>query len=100
MKKIEAIIRKPKFDEVKRALHDAGVNFFSYWDINAVENEKDTIKKLHLSILVNDDFEDVTIKAILESGFTGELGDGRVFISTIDEIYKIRTRENGAKTLR
>ncbi|WP_282041324.1 P-II family nitrogen regulator [Winogradskyella flava] len=100
MKKIEAIIRKPRFDKVKRALHEAGVNFFSYWDINAVENEKDIIKKLYLSVLVNDDFEDVTIKAILESGFTGKLGDGRIFISTIDEIYKIRTKENGVKTLR
>ncbi|MFP4845102.1 P-II family nitrogen regulator [Winogradskyella sp. PE311] len=111
MKKIEAIIRESKFSEVKTALNNVGVNFFSYWDVNSVntENEsaslivndkQDTIKKCYLSILVNDDFEDVTIKAILDSAVTGENGDGRIFISSINEIYKIRTKEKGPRTLR
>ena len=55
---------------------------------------------MYLSILVNDDFEKVTIKAILQSAFTGDDGDGRIFISSIDEIYKIRTKEKGSRTLR
>lgn len=100
MKKIEAIIKQPKFPEVKSALHDVGVKFFSYWEVNAVLDENDTFKKLYLSILVNDDFEEVTIKAILQSAFTGDVGDGRIFISSIEEIYKIRTKEKGSRTLR
>lgn len=100
MKKIEAIIRKTKFHEVKIALHNVGVKFFSYWDVDAVINENDTYKKLYVSILVNDDFEGVTVKAILQSAFTGVEGDGRIFVTSIDEIYKIRTKESGSKTLR
>ena len=100
MKKIEAIIKEPKLPDVKSALNDVGVKFFSYWEVNAVLDENETFKKLYLSILVNDDFEEVTIKAILQSAYTGDIGDGRIFISSIDEIYKIRTKEKGSRTLR
>ena len=87
MKKVEAIIRKSKFSEVKKALHEVGVNFFSYWDVTGLGNEKEghvyrgvaystsDIQRRFLSIVVNDDFLDVTIKAILEAGATGEVGD-------------------------
>jgi len=100
MKKIEAIIKEPKLPDVKSALNDVGVKFFSYWEVNAILDENETFKKLYLSILVNDDFEEVTIKAILQSAYTGDIGDGRIFISSIDEIYKIRTKEKGSRTLR
>jgi len=77
MKKVEAIIRKSKFSKVKKALHEVGVNFFSYWDVTGLGNEKEghvyrgvsystsDIQRRYLSIVVNDDFEEVTIKAIL-----------------------------------
>ena len=112
MKKIEAIIRKSKYRVVKEALHEVGVNFFSYWDVTGIGNEKEghvyrgvsystsDIQRRYLSIVVNDDFEDVTIKAILESGSTGEVGDGKIFVSTIDDVYRIRTGEKGSKTLK
>jgi nitrogen regulatory protein P-II 1 len=48
---------------------------------------------------VNDDFEEVTIKAILESAATGEVGDGKIFVSDIKECYRIRTGEKGGQTL-
>ncbi|CAI8217053.1 MAG: Nitrogen regulatory protein P-II 1 [Flavobacteriaceae bacterium] len=111
MKKVEAIIRKSKFSEVKKALHEVGVNFFSYWDVTGLGNEKEghvyrgvaystsDIQRRFLSIVVNDDFLDVTIKAILEAGATGEVGDGKIFVSDIAEAYRIRTGEKGGETL-
>lgn len=111
MKKIEAIIRKSKFEDVKEALHQVGVNFFSYWDVTGLGNEKhgsvyrgvvystSQIQRRYLSIVVNDDFEDITVKTILESAKTGEVGDGKVFVSHVDECYRIRTGEKGGRTL-
>ena len=112
MKKIEAIIRKSKFGLVKEALHDVGVNFFSYWDVTGVGNEKEghvyrgvsystsDIQRRHLSIVVNNDFEDATIKAIIDSAGTGNVGDGKIFVSDINETYRIRTGEKGSDTLK
>ncbi|WP_445456674.1 P-II family nitrogen regulator [Flavobacterium sp. HNIBRBA15423] len=112
MKKIEAIIRRSKFSAVKKALHEVGVNFFSYWDVTGLGNEKQghvyrgisystsDIQRRYLSIVVNDDFEQVTIKAILEAAATGEVGDGKIFVSHIEEVYRIRTGEKGGQTLK
>jgi nitrogen regulatory protein P-II 1 len=111
MKKVEAIIRKSKFSDVKDALHDVGVNFFSYWDVTGQGHEKEghvyrgitystsDIQRRYLSIVVNDSFEEVTIKAILESASTGDVGDGKIFVSDIKESYRIRTGEKGGETL-
>ena len=111
MKKIEAVIRKSKFSDVKKALHQVGVNFFSYWDVTGIGNEKEghvyrgvsystsDIQRRYLSIVVNDDFETATINAILEAGSTGEVGDGKIFVSHIEEGYRIRTGEKGGHTL-
>ena len=112
MKKIEAIIRKSKFDEVKQALHEVGVNFFSYWDVTGQGNEKEghvyrgisfstsDIQRRYLSIVVNDDFENITVTTILRSAATGDVGDGKIFVSDIKEAYRIRTGESGGETLR
>jgi nitrogen regulatory protein P-II 1 len=112
MIKVEAIIRKSKFSSVKRALHEVGVNFFSYWDVTGLGNEKEghvyrgvaystsDIQRRYLSIVVNDNFEEVTIKAILDAGSTGDIGDGKIFVSKIDEVYRIRTGEKGNNTLK
>ncbi|MDG1041680.1 MAG: P-II family nitrogen regulator [Flavobacteriaceae bacterium] len=112
MKKVEAIIRKSKFSSVKKALHDVGVNFFSYWDVTGLGNEKEghvyrgvsystsDIQRRYLSIVVNDDYEEVTINAILTAGSTGDVGDGKIFVSQVDEVYRIRTGEKGGNTLK
>ena len=112
MKKIEAIIRKSKFRVVKEALHEIGVNFFSYWDVTGIGNEKEghvyrgvsystsDIQRRHLSIVVNDDFEEITIKAIIEASSTGQVGDGKIFVSEIKDAYRIRTGEKGGSTLK
>ncbi|WP_158973791.1 P-II family nitrogen regulator [Cellulophaga sp. L1A9] len=107
MKKIEAIIRKSKFDEVKKALHKIEVNFFSYWDVTGVGNEKQghvyrgisysttDIQRRHLSIVISDEFLEKTIETILEAASTGNVGDGKIFVSEITEAYRIRTKESG-----
>ena len=111
MKKVEAIIRKSKFSAVKEALHNVGVNFFSYWDVTGLGNEKEghvyrgvsystsDIQRRYLSIVVNDDFEEITINAILKSAGTGDVGDGKIFVSHIEQSYRIRTGEKGGETL-
>jgi nitrogen regulatory protein P-II 1 len=111
MKKVEAIIRKSKFREVKDALHDVEVNFFSYWDVTGVGNEKvgkvyrgitystSDIQRRYLSIIVSDSFLDRTVEAILKSASTDNVGDGKIFISDIKEAYRIRTGEKGNQSL-
>ncbi len=111
MKKIEAIIRKSKFEEVRDALHSVEVNFFSYWDVTGIGNEKEghvyrgitystsEIQRRYLSIVVSDSFVDKTIKAIIDSGATDRVGDGKIFVLPIDEAYRIRTGEKGNNSL-
>jgi len=112
MKKIEAIIRRSKYRAVKEALHKVDVQFFSYWDVTGIGHEKEghvyrgvsystsDIQRRFLSIVVNDDFAEPTIQAILKSAKTGDVGDGKIFVSDIKESYRIRTGEKGGKTLK
>ena len=107
MKKVEAIIRKSKFDDVKKALHQVEVNFFSYWDVTGVGNEKQghvyrgisysttDIQRRYLEIVISDEFLERTVNAVLESAFTGNVGDGKIFVSDVLEAYRIRTKESG-----
>jgi nitrogen regulatory protein P-II 1 len=107
MKKIEAIIRKSKFDEVKEALHKIEVNFFTYWDVTGVGNEKEghvyrgitystsDIQRRYISIVVSDPFLEKTVDAIIGAAGTGMVGDGKIFVSDIIETYRIRTKEKG-----
>ncbi len=111
MKKIEAIIRKSKFEDVKKALQDIDIHFFTYWDATGIgkETEKiifrgksyDTskIQRLNLSIIVRDQNLEKTVNAIVNSAKTGELGDGKIFISDILEVYRIRNGEKGPEAL-
>lgn len=111
MKKIEAIIRKTKFEEVKIALHEKGIEFFSYWDARGVGLAREsrvyrgiaydtsTIERIFLSIVVRDINLQRTIDAILESAATGEIGDGKIFIANVEEGIRIRTGETGNDSL-
>ena len=112
MKKIEAIIRKSKFNDVKEALHSVEVNFFSYWDVTGVGNEKEghvyrgisystsEIQRRYLSIVVNNEFVQTTIDAILKSAATEKVGDGKIFITPVEGAYRIRTGEKGEASLK
>lgn len=111
MKKIEAIVRKTKFEEVKEALHDNGIEFFSFWEARGVGMAREsrvyrgiaydtsTIERLYLEIVVRDVNLEKTVEAILKSAATGEVGDGKVFVSTIDDSIRIRTGERGDESL-
>ncbi|MDF1571433.1 MAG: P-II family nitrogen regulator [Bacteroidales bacterium] len=111
MKKIEAIIRKTKFEEVKDALHDNGIEFFSFWDARGVgmarqsrvyrgvAYDTSTIERIYLSIVVRDINLQKTIDTITASARTGEVGDGKIFISNIHESIRIRTGEAGDESL-
>lgn len=111
MKKIEAIIRKTKFEEVKDALYEAGIEFFSFWDVRGVGQAREgrmyrgvtydtsSIERIKLSIIVRDKNVEKTIKAVLSSARTGEIGDGKIFIIPIEESYRIRTGEKGDESL-
>jgi nitrogen regulatory protein P-II 1 len=112
MKKIEAIIRVSKFQAVKEALHEIDIDFFNYWDSIGVGNEKnrkgsyrgssdDTefISRRTLSIVVRDVNLQKTIDCLLETAYTGEIGDGKIFIIPVEDSYRIRTRERGDDSL-
>ena len=92
-------------------MHKVEVNFFSYWDVTGVGNEKEghvyrgitystsEIQRRYLSIVVNDDFVEKTVNAILESAATDQVGDGKIFILPVEEAYRIRTGEKGGQSL-
>ena len=111
MKKIEAIIRKTKFDEVIEALHEVGIEFFSYWDVRGVGQTRQgrvyrgvaydtsSIERTMITLVVRDKNVEKTVLAIMKAGRTGEIGDGKIFISTMEESYRIRTGEFGDESL-
>lgn len=111
MKKIEAIIRKTKFEEVKEALIEADIEWFSYMEVRGVGKSRqeriyrgvvyDTsyIERILLTIVVRTINAEKTVEAILNSAHTGEIGDGRIFVSEVLDTYRIRTRTRGDVTL-
>ncbi len=111
MKKIEAIIRKTKFEEVRDALHDNGIEFFSFWEARGVGMARQsrvyrgiaydtgTIERMYLSIVVRDINLEKTIETITSSAKTGEVGDGKIFVSNVHESIRIRTGEKGDESL-
>jgi|SRR5690554_379938 len=111
MKRIEAIIRKTKFEEVKEALHEAGIEFFSFWDVRGVGQAREgriyrgivydtsKIERTMLVIIVRDKNVKKTVDAIFSTARTGEIGDGKIFITPIEESIRIRTGETGDESL-
>lgn len=107
MKKIEAIIRKTKFDDVKEALDAIGIEWFSYYDVRGVGKARQgriyrgviydtsSIERILISIIVRDKNVQKTVNAIQESAQTGEIGDGRIFIIPVENAVRIRTGEHG-----
>ena len=90
MKKIEAIIRKTKFEDVKEALLSSDIDWFEYHDIERVA----------LTIVCRDQFVEPTVKVIIDTAHTGEVGDGRIFVSDMIDTWSIRTGEHGDTVLR
>lgn len=111
MKKVEAIIRKTKFDEVKEALNAVGIEFITFWDVRGVgkatqkrvyrgiKYDTSTIERMMITFICREKFLDPAIKALLESAKTGNIGDGKIFVSEITDGYRIRTGEQGDKSV-
>ncbi len=107
MKKIEAIIRKTKFEDVKEALLEADIEWFSYYDVRGVGKMRqeriyrgvkyDTsfIERVLISIVVRDINVEKTVNAVVRAAQTGEIGDGRIFIIPVEDSIRIRTGERG-----
>ena len=112
MKKIEAIIRRTKFEEVKEALLSGDIDWFEYHDVHGIGQSRqeriyrgvqyntDVIERVALTIVCREMFVEPTIKVILNVAHTGEIGDGRIFLSEVIDTYSIRTGENGDTVLR
>ena len=107
MKKIEAIIRRTKFDDVKDALLEADIEWFSYYDVRGVGKARQgrvyrgvvydtsSIERILISIVVRDKNVEKTVAAVLKAAQTGEIGDGRIFVIPIEDAVRIRTGERG-----
>ena len=106
MKKVEAIIRPFKLDEVKIALVNAGVVGMTISEVRGFGRQKgqteryrgseytvEFLQKLKLEIVVEDEQVDMVVDKIIASARTGEIGDGKIFISPVDEVVRIRTGE-------
>ena len=108
MKKVEAIIKPFKLDEVKEALHGIGIQGLTVTEVKGFGRQKghtelyrgaeyvvDFLPKIKLEIAVSDDMVDKVIDAIVEAANTGRIGDGKIFVLPMDEVIRIRTGERG-----
>ena len=106
MKKIEAIIKPFKLDEVKEALHDVGIQGITVLEAKGFGRQKghtelyrgaeyvvDFLPKVKLEVVVPEDIADRTVEAIAAAAQTGRIGDGKIFISSIEGALRIRTGE-------
>ncbi len=112
MKKIEAIIKPFKVDAVKDALIEIGIEGMTTLEVKGFGRQKghtevyrgseytvDFVPKTMFIVVVAEDQLDAALKAIVTTSKTGSIGDGKVFISTIDEVIRIRTEESGGKAI-
>ena len=112
MKKIEAIIRPFKLDEVKEALMEEGVRGLTVSEVRGYGRQKghtetyrgseyhiEFIPKIKIEVVIEDEKEEQVIDAILRTAGTGQVGDGKIFISNIEDAIRIRTEESGKEAL-
>jgi nitrogen regulatory protein P-II 1 len=109
MRKIEAIIKPFKLDEVKEALHGIGIQGMTVTEVKGFGRQKghtelyrgaeyvvDFLPKIKVEVAISDDLADKAVQAIVEAANTGRIGDGKIFVSPLDEVIRIRTGERGA----
>jgi nitrogen regulatory protein P-II 1 len=112
MKKIEAIIKPFKLDEVKEALQEIGLQGITVIEAKGFGRQKghtelyrgaeyvvDFQPKVKIEVVLNDDMLDKAVEALQKAAKTGRIGDGKIFISTIEEAIRIRTGETGADAI-
>lgn len=112
MKKIEAIIKPFKLDEVKQKLTSAGITGMTITEVKGFGRQKghtelyrgaeytvDFLPKVKIEILAPDDLTPKIVETILESAQTGKIGDGKIFVSTVEDVIRIRTNERGEEAI-
>ncbi|RMH45038.1 MAG: P-II family nitrogen regulator [Alphaproteobacteria bacterium] len=112
MKKIEAIIKPFKLDEVKEALQEAGVQGLSVTEVKGFGRQKghtelyrgaeyvvDFLPKVKIEVVLPADMVDAAVEAIVGAARTGKIGDGKIFVSTVEQAIRIRTGETGEDAL-
>ena len=112
MKKLEAIIKPFKLDEVKEALHDLGVKGLTVTEAKGFGRQKghtelyrgaeyvvDFLPKVKVEVVVEDALLDRALEAIQHAAHTGRIGDGKIFVASIDEVIRIRTGETGSQAI-
>jgi len=112
MKKIEAIVRLNRFDAIRDALADIGVNFFTLKDVKGFGLQKGKqvmyrgsvydasfIARLQLDVLTTDEKVEEVVQAILSRGKTGEVGDGKITVLDVQSVTRIRTAETGKSAI-
>ena len=112
MKKIEAIIKPFKLDEVKEALHDVGVSGITVTEAKGFGRQKghtelyrgaeyvvDFLPKVKLEVVVDDGLAERVVEAIAQAAQTGRIGDGKIFVSDVIDVVRIRTGETGAAAI-
>lgn len=112
MKKIEAIIRSSKFEEVKQSLTAQGINFFTFYEVKGYGHQKGKemsyrgavydvgyIGRVKIEIIVSDEFVEPAISAISNAAHTGENGDGLLMVTGLEKIMNIRSKFTGSKAI-
>ena len=112
MKKIEAIIKPFKLDEVKEALQEVGIQGLSVLEVKGFGRQKghtelyrgaeyvvDFLPKVKIEVVLEDDQADAAIEAIVNAAKTDKIGDGKIFVSTVEQALRIRTGETGVDAL-
>jgi len=112
MKLVTAIIKPFKLDDVRAALADVGLSGITVTEVKGFGRQKghtelyrgaeyvvDFLPKLKLEIAVTDEQVDETVEAVVKAADTGKIGDGKIFITPLEQVIRIRTRETGAEAL-
>ena len=112
MKKIEAIIRPFKLDDVKEALLEEGVRGMTITEVRGYGRQKghketyrgseyqiEFVPKIKIEVIVDDSIAEKAVEAILRTAKTGQVGDGKIFISNVEDVIRIRTDESGPSAI-
>ncbi len=112
MQKIEAIIKPFKLDDVKDALREIGISGMTLSEVKGYGRQKghteiyrgaeynvDFIPKIKLELVVNNSQTDLVVETIMKAAYTGKIGDGKIFVMTVDEVIRVRTGEKGAEAI-
>ncbi len=112
MKKIEVIIKPFKLEDVKDALVEIGITGMSVYDVKGYGRQQghselyrgaeyvvDFLPKIKIDVVVKDEMVESVINAIVNSAKTGKIGDGKIFVSSLDEVIRIRTEERGNEAI-